>query len=173
MTSCTHTECELRFRYRQIVPRQDRRGPFAQKECPMWRKIILLTIALTALVLYVGCGANSSSPPQAASPTASAESAKTTQTKVEEHAHNPGAHGGNIVEIGRDNYHAEVVFEKGGTLKLFTLGKDEAKVLEVEAQTLTAQVQIEGDESETNPVLLKPAHKSGDAEGKRSQFVAP
>ena len=53
----------------------------------MCRKIILLTIALTALGLYVGCGGNSSSPPQAGSPTVAAEPAKTVETKVEEHAH--------------------------------------------------------------------------------------
>jgi hypothetical protein len=87
-----------------------------------------------------------------------------------EHAHKPGAHGGIIVEVGRDNYHAEAVFEQGGVVRLFTLGKDEAKVQEVESQTLTAYAKPEGG-AESASFLLKPEPQEGDAAGKTSQFV--
>ena len=53
-----------------------------------------------------------------------------------EHGHTASARGGILVPIGGDKYHAEAVFEKGGVLRLYTLGKDAASVLEVEAQTL-------------------------------------
>src|SRR4051812_41134652 len=70
--------------------------------------------------------------------------------KDAEHGHKPGGHGGIMVSIGRDSYHAEAVFEKGGYLRLYMLGPDESKVIEVESQTLTAYAKPEGGaDSET------------------------
>lgn len=42
------------------------------------------------------------------------------------HEHKPGAHGGIIVSLGKDSYHAEAVFEKDGAIRLY-LRKDEIK----------------------------------------------
>src|SRR5262249_48670945 len=80
------------------------------------------------------------------------------------HAHKPGAHHGTIVEIGRDNFHAEAVFEKGGKLRLYTLGKDEAVIQEVEAQPVTAYVKAEG-EGDAESVILRPEPQAGDKPG--------
>jgi hypothetical protein len=87
-----------------------------------------------------------------------------------EHTHKPAAHGGTIVEIGRDNYHAEVVFEKGGTLRLYMLGQDEAKVQEVEAKTLEAYAKAEGA-LEASQFQLEPKPQAGDKPGFTSLFV--
>lgn len=145
----------------------------------MFRKVIMLSalVALAAMnaAVLVGCSDSGRDAPPAAStdttqPTQTA--AKKTGSEAEaEHAHKPGDHGGIIIEIGRDNYHAEAVFEKGGVLRLYTLGKDEAKIQEVETQTLTGYVKPEGG-SESTSFTLKPAPQPGDAEGKTSQFVA-
>ena len=70
-----------------------------------------------------------------------AASAPTSVEGEEEHAHVAGAHGGIIVSLGRDSYHVEAVFEKGGLLHLYMLGSDESKVQEVDAQELTAYVK--------------------------------
>lgn len=59
----------------------------------------------------------------------------------EEHGHIPGAHGGFIVSIGRDSYHAEAIFEKDGAISLYMLGADESRINEVENQDLTAYVK--------------------------------
>src|SRR5438105_4304603 len=69
--------------------------------------------------LAFGCGQKGLDIPQAALDIPAAVS--------EDHDHKPSAHGGLIVPIGRNNYHAEAVFEKDGVLKLYTLGADEAK----------------------------------------------
>ena len=37
------------------------------------------------------------------------------------HGHQPGSHGGIIVPIGSDSYHAEAVVEKGGGFQLLML----------------------------------------------------
>jgi len=88
----------------------------------------------------------------------------------EEHAHKAGAHGGIMISLGRDSYHAEAVFEKGGVLRLYTLGKDESRVIDVERQTLKGFVKVEGD-ADAQQFLLEPEPQDGDAEGRTSQFV--
>ena len=88
----------------------------------------------------------------------------------EEHGHKAGAHGGIMVSLGRDSYHAEAVFEKGGVLRLYTLGKDESRVIDVENQTLKGFVKGEGD-AEAHQFTLDAEPQDGDAEGRTSQFV--
>ncbi len=130
----------------------------------MWRTSTYLLVALPALAFAVGCN----NTPPAAPPAPHAE-AKDTSSAAE-HEHKPGGHGGLVVEIGRDNYHAEAVFEKGGGVRLYLLGQDEAKVQEVEAQNLTACVKAEGD-MESTAVEFEPTPQPGDAEGRTSLFV--
>lgn len=128
-------------------------------------------VLVAGMLLVVGCGK-----PQGAATTgaadeqASASSAPTAASVDDEHAHKPGAHGGIIVTIGRDSYHAEALFEQGGTLRLLMLGKDEAKVLEVETQTFTGYAKSVGA-TESIAFELAPVPQPGDAEGKTSQFV--
>lgn len=103
-------------------------------------------------------------------PPTDATSKTSDEGSTEEHPHKPGAHGGIIVPIGSDSYHAEAVFEKGGVLRLFMLGKDEAKVEEVQSQTLTAYAKP-ADGTESTAFEIKPEQQQGDSEGKTSQFV--
>jgi hypothetical protein len=123
-------------------------------------------LAIASLTALAGCGRRDGDPP---APDASVSSAR--KAADGEHGHKPSQHGGIIVSIGSDSYHAEAVFEKGGVLRLYMLGKDESKVLEVEAQPLTAHVKAEGDaEAESLPLLPDPTKE--DAQGKTSRFVA-
>ena len=90
------------------------------------------------------------------------------EKKGDDHTHKPAAHGGTIVEIGRDNYHAEVVFAKDGDLNLYTLGKDESKSISVEIQTLKAHVK---HDEKSHEMELKPEPQKDDPKGKTSLFV--
>lgn len=137
----------------------------------MFRQYALWTlpIGLAALVI-AGCGSSNNEAPKAAKPEAPAVPAPAQAKMDDDHTHKPGAHGGIIVEIGKDNYHAEAVFQKGGVLRLYTLGKDEARVQEVETQTLTAYVKGEGG-AEALAIELKPEPQAGDPRGTTSQFV--
>jgi hypothetical protein len=133
----------------------------------------LLALAAASTAILVGC----SNSGKDISPGASSNTEPLTQTLAHQtgregdHAHKPGEHGGIIVEIGRDNYHTEAVFEKGGVVRLYTLGKDEAKIQEVESQTLTAFAKPEGG-TEAESIVFRPVPQPGDADGKTSQFVA-
>jgi hypothetical protein len=129
--------------------------------------LIACLILSAGLVFWItGCGrtpapktaANSSGGPPESPP-------------ADGHAHRPGSHGGTIVAIGQDNYHAEAIFEKGGTVKLFILGKDEARIQEVDAQELTAYALPEGG-AEATSFVFQPAPQPDDQSGKTSAFVA-
>lgn len=87
-----------------------------------------------------------------------------------EHPHKPGSHGGIIIPIGSDSYHAEAVIEKGGDFRLLTLGKDESRIQEVDVQTIKAFVKVIGQPDAT-PVELSATPQDGDTAGKTSQFV--
>lgn len=113
-----------------------------------------------ALALFVaGCSQDGN---QTAGPTPQAKSEG-------DHGHKPGRHGGSIVEIGRDNYHAEVTFGEGGLVRLHMLARDEVQVMEVENQTLNANVRADG---EARPVefKLEARPRPDDGAGKTSVF---
>ncbi len=139
----------------------------------------LLSLTLTNLavtgaivVLLVGCD---SQPPESATsqlktpPVGDSASATKAEGSVE-HPHVPGSHGGIIVPIGADSYHAEAVVEKAGTLRLFLLGKDESRIQEVELQPVKAFIKAV-DETDAESIELVGTPQDGDSEGKTSQFV--
>ena len=143
----------------------------------MFRRIrlALFTAAVggAAVIGIVGCSnpvdSSSTAPSQATTSAPKATPGAGGQHQ-EDHGHKPSAHGGILVSIGSDSYHAEAVFEKGGVLRLYTLGKDESKVLEVQSQPLTAYVKPEGG-AESESVVLQPKPQPGDKEGMTSLFV--
>ncbi|MFO0809012.1 MAG: hypothetical protein U0746_10340 [Gemmataceae bacterium] len=135
----------------------------------MMRTLRYLAAALVAGVSTYAIGCNGPTPP-AVKAVAPSKAVEAKPKGDEEHAHKPGAHGGILVAIGRDNYHAEAVFEKGGVLRLYTLDNDEAKLLEVEAQPLTGYVKVEGG-AEATSFVLKAEPQQGDKAGQTSQFV--
>lgn len=96
--------------------------------------------------------------------------ATSSSTANDEHGHKAGSHGGIMVSLGRDSYHVEAVFEKGGVLRLYTLGKDESRVIDVEKQILKGFVKTDGD-TEAQPFALEAEPQEGDAAGRTSQFV--
>lgn len=86
------------------------------------------------------------------------------------HEHKPGAHGGAIVEIGEDSYHAEALLDAEGRVRVFMLGSDETRIKELKDQTLTSYIKGDGD-TEAVGVELRGERQEGDSEGMVSQFV--
>jgi hypothetical protein len=123
------------------------------------------TAVASLAVVLVGC--NGSDPV----PVNEEPNKEGANQRSEEHAHKPGAHGGIIVALGRDSYHVEAVFEKGGVIRLYTLGKDEARVQDVESQELIGFVTPTGS-SGAEQLKFAPEPQSGDGAGKTSRFVA-
>lgn len=132
---------------------------------------VVLVVAFTALILP-GCDTSNptrSEKPQQPTPISPASQA-TAASSTEEHGHREGAHGGIIVSLGQDSYHIEAVFESSGKVRLFTLGKDETRVIDIPVQTLNGFVKTPSDESSTTIEFIA-EKQSGDAENRSSQFV--
>ena len=130
------------------------------------RRLFPLMAGVAGVALTLAGCSNPTAPP----PSAQAETSGVKSDGAGDHGHKPTAHGGIVVPVGSDNYHAEAVFEKGGVLRLYTLGQNEAVVLEVEAQPLTGFVKVEGGtESESFILAAKP--QPGDKPGMTSLFV--
>jgi hypothetical protein len=87
-----------------------------------------------------------------------------------EHGHKAGAHGGIMVSLGRDSYHVEAVVESDGTIRLYTLGQDETRVIDVESQSLKGFVKADGD-ADSKSIAFEPSPQDGDAENRTSLFV--
>lgn len=127
----------------------------------MLRRFLFGGLGLAA-VIVAGCNATTGEPPAVVAPAPARE---------EGHGHQAGAHGGAIIPLGRDSYHVEAVFEAGGVVRLYTLGRDEARVQEVEAGELAAFATPDGA-AEATPLTFRPDPQPGDAAGKTSRFTA-
>lgn len=149
----------------------------------MSRIVLLASGSVTAIAAVLlgiaGCSTSTTESPALADATTKTSSqpaaavvttSPTADGSQEEHAHESGAHGGIIVSLGRDSYHVEAVFEKGGSLRLYTLGSDETKIQEVDARELTAYVKA-SDGNESVSFALKPEPQPDDTAGKTSVFV--
>jgi hypothetical protein len=152
-----------------------------------FNKYLLSGAVLSAgslIAIAAGCGSQSSptvGSPEAV-PSSTNNSPVTTTTAAvsddshgknigeEEHPHKPGSHGGIIIPIGSDSYHAEAVIETTGEFRLLMLGKDETRIQEVDVQPIKAYVKVIGDPSAT-PIDLAAVPQDGDAPEKTSQFV--
>ncbi|MEZ6091794.1 MAG: hypothetical protein R3C05_28070 [Pirellulaceae bacterium] len=134
-------------------------------------QFMALSLGVTsAIVVVAGCSQSSKTPEAAgnsavttaATVAASSDAKKRTE---EEHPHIPGAHGGIIIPIGSDSYHAEAVVEKDGQFRLLMLGADESRIQEVDIQSVKAYVKASGD-SDATPIDMKAVQQDGDADGK-------
>jgi hypothetical protein len=129
----------------------------------MGRIFQLTLLALPLVILGIGC-TREGSEPLTMTPAASPVAAEA------EHAHKAGAHGGQIVPIGRDSYHVEVLFEKDGIIRLCTLGADESREQPVEIQTLSAFAK-RADATESTALQLRSQPQKEDVPGQTTQFV--
>lgn len=133
---------------------------------PQWFVSFVIVIGLGFFL----AGCTDFTPPPAPEASKAGPDTPSSSQSDGEHGHKPSAHGGILISIGSDSYHAEAVFEKGGILRLYTLGQNEAVVLEVESQTLTGYVKVEGG-TESESFVLTPRPQPGDKSGMTSLFI--
>ena len=102
---------------------------------------VVSSLATIGTVIVIGCSQPTATPPAAANPatvTPSDETVTTTSAtpaakgaSPEEHPHIPGAHGGIVIPIGPDSYHAEATVEMDGRSRYLVRVADEARSQEV------------------------------------------
>ncbi|HRX78797.1 MAG TPA: hypothetical protein P5307_07020 [Pirellulaceae bacterium] len=149
----------------------------------MLRSIRYLAFAASlgtlGIAAFVGCSPSTTTHPMASTsdptsvqtaPVSPASSLSAAKEPADEHPHIPGAHGGIVIPIGSDSYHAEAVIEKDGVFRLLMLGADETRIQEVDLQAVKAYIKAAG-ETDATPIDMQATPQDGDAPDKTSQFV--
>jgi hypothetical protein len=116
----------------------------------------MLVPGLIALSLS-GCGSSTS------------EKTASTGNGGHEHAHpSEGPHGGSLIELGNEEYHAELVHDDAaGTVTIHILDSAAKASVPIDAGELTINVSHEGQAEQ-----FKLSAASAEGEGKSSQFVS-
>lgn len=115
-------------------------------------------------------GATSNATRGAVNDSKATQTAGRTEASAGEHEHQQGAHGGIMVSLGQDSYHVEAVLGSDNKVRLYMLGRDETRVIDIAASTLKGFVQLEGD-VQADSIEFQPDPQEGDAEGRTSCFT--
>lgn len=118
-------------------------------------------VLLTSAALFLsgctgGAGTGSSSAPAASS---------------DDHAHahpTEGPHHGELVELGNEAYHAEIVHGEGGAVTVYILDSSAAKAVPIDAPEVAINLTHNG---EAEQFKLAAAPDAGDPDGKASRFM--
>ena len=126
-----------------------------------------LVVAL-GLTTFVGCGGQSTPAPKNA-----AEKAKPAEKAHAEHEHEHGhaAHGpheGELIELGNEEYHAELLHDDK-QVTIYILDSTASKVVPIEAKELKINLKHDGNPEQ---FVLAAAPADGDPEGKSSRFTS-
>lgn len=134
----------------------------------------LLSYSL-ALTLAVGCS-------DSAKPNAKAAASKSEQHNHDGHDHGDhkhgdaghahpdhGPHGGDLVELGKEEYHAEVIHDDTGKTIVYILDSSAAKAVPIKAADVTINVKRDGKGEQYQLVA---SSQEGDGEDRSSRFVS-
>ena len=84
------------------------------------------------------------------------------------HEHEHGPHGGHLVELGEEEYHAEVVFQdKTGKITVYLLDSSAKKPNPIDAKQVTLKLTVGGKPQDFSAAAVPDA---GDPQGKSSRF---
>jgi len=121
-----------------------------------------LTITFFLSVFLSGCGGGAVAPPS---------SNPGTTTAGAEHAHpTEGPHQGSLIELGNEEYHAEMVHdEKAGTLTIYLLDAAVKQAVPISEAEIFVNLKVKGAATQ---LPLKADPLPGEAAGSSSRFVA-
>ncbi|MEX0642453.1 MAG: hypothetical protein WD468_07120 [Pirellulales bacterium] len=126
----------------------------------MDRQVLLATTFVPALLILSmsGCGSKASKP---STPTAGAA--------TEDHA-TKGPHGGSLIELGNEEYHAELVHdEQAKTVTVYILDSAAKTSVPIDAVDVTINLKHEGRGEQFK---LAAAADQNDGQGKSSRFAS-
>lgn len=132
-------------------------------------KINLRILGLAAAVA-LGLAVHSSAAEQPAAGGAKAKQAPKADSKKDEHAHSEkGPHGGPIIELGEEEYHAEIVLEdKTDTVTIYVLSSNAKDAVPIDAPEVVINLK-HGNKPEQ--FKLKASPMKIDPKGKSSRFA--
>jgi hypothetical protein len=129
---------------------------------------ISTAVALIAIASFIaGCGGGND-----------ADTNTTPVVETDDHGHehesghdhpDHGPHGGDLVELGGDDYHAEVVHGDDGSVTVYILDGAAASTVAIDATELNINVTHDGQPEQ---FTLAASPEAVDAEGMSSRFVS-
>jgi hypothetical protein len=134
-----------------------------EREGIMQRYLVLVAWMIGLAAFAAGCGSDAAS----YRPIPKDVQVKDTQPPHEHGDHGP--HGGHLVELGEEEYHAEVVLDvKSKAVNVYLLSSDPQKAAPVDAKEVVLELTIDG---KTGPHVAKPSPQKDDPAGKSSRFI--
>jgi hypothetical protein len=119
----------------------------------------LLLVGCFALALCAGCNSGNQ---------AYHEVPKGARVKDQPHQHEEGPHGGHLVELGEEEYHAEVVLDpKTSKITLYVLDSSAKKAAPIDAKEIQLELTIGG---QPKSFSAKAVADKGDPPNKSSRF---
>lgn len=120
-------------------------------------------LSLTALLLLSGCESN-----KPASGTSASSPVTQTQANEAEHDHpTEGPHHGDIVELGNEEYHAEIVHGNGGEVSIYLLDSKAKNPVPIDAPEVVINLSHDG---QAEQFKLPAVPETGDPAGQASKF---
>jgi hypothetical protein len=120
---------------------------------------MLLLVGCAGLGLFAGCNSGNQ---------AYHEVSQGARVKDQPHDHEHGPHGGHLVELGEEEYHAEVVFDpKAAKVTIYLLDSTAKKPTPVDAKEIKLELAIAG---QPKSFAAKAAADTGDPANKSSRF---
>jgi hypothetical protein len=108
-------------------------------------------LCVGSLLMYSGCSKKPAAPAGAAGA----------------HAHSHGPNEGELIEVGNDEYHAELVLGENNIVTIFVLDKDAKKPVPIAAEPITINMVVNSSPVE---FTLSPKPLDGEAAGQSSRF---
>lgn len=126
-------------------------------------------IRCLSLVVAAGLAACGCSKPQEFKTFSPADDVTNTEPAHDHHHHDLGPHGGHVVELGEEEYHAEVVLDEATRkLTVYLFGADGTTPHAIAEPSLTVNLKV-GEQPAA--LTLTAEAQDGEAEGQSSQFV--
>ncbi|QDU38576.1 hypothetical protein Mal4_29050 [Maioricimonas rarisocia] len=128
------------------------------------------TFAVAGMLMLLGCGGST---PQERETAAGGGDAHAQDDHNHDHGEghdhpSEGPHHGDLVELGNEEYHGEVLHDDDGLVTIYILGGDAKTIVPIDASELTINVSHDGKPEQ---FTLVEAPEADDPEGKSSRFV--
>ena len=135
-----------------------------------FRKFRILCLPVAGLTAFwlAGCSESGSDPSSATGGSPVVTEGLPDAGEHDEHAHlNEGPHHGDLVELGNEDFHAEVVHGEGGSVSVYILDSAAKAAVPIDAMELTINITHDGHAEQFKLLADRDA---SDPEGKASHF---
>ena len=132
-------------------------------------RVLCLPVAGLTVLWLAGCSESGSVPTSGTGAPPGVTEGPPEAGAHDEHAHpSEGPHHGDLVELGNEDFHAEVVHGEGGSVSIYILDSAAKAAVPIDATELTINITHDGNAEQFKLLAERDA---SDPEGKSSHFT--